>query len=507
MKVPFSNLADEFRHIEEIDFRSVVETSDFTLGAKVQEFELKFAEYIGVAHAIGVGSGTDAIKLSLVAAGVKRGDEVIVPAETFVATLGAVVEIGAVPVLVDVRDDFCINPELIKAAITDKTKAIVPVHLTGEMADMPKILDIVRGTTIVVVEDACQALGASLHPWMGLTVPVSMKMAGNWGHLAAFSFHPMKNLCVWGDGGMITTNDEDYAHKLRLLRNHGLATRDRWECFGYNSRLDTIQAAVGLWMLPKLGEIVANRQGNAHGYHAHMPMTGVDFPRMHSSAPLNPMAGHACHLYMIRVDAKIRDNLVRHLNNAGVEAKIHYTTPLWKQRALALKCQLFAAPVAAQHAKTVISLPVHHHLTVEQLQYVCDTIKEFFKEEKLVIPKEMRGKIPPVDELRPSPQDIHDVWERTYSKADVEILDAVMADLCREFPNEWWEGSEYAHLVKRLPRTGEKEETPTSAMRELRPLIDAAISVAEMPGYNDIGRPVEDIRVALEGLGVPYKRG
>ncbi len=379
MKVPFSNLREEFEHVEDIDFRSVVETSDFTLGHKVEEFERAFAEYIGVNHAIGVGSGTDAIKLSLKAVGVEPGDEVIVPAETFVATLGAVVEIGAVPVLVDVRDDFCIDPDRIFGAITTKTKAIVPVHLTGEMVDMPEIMGIAETYNLMVVEDACQALGAYLNIQGGR----GYIKAGAWADCAAFSFHPMKNLCVWGDGGMITTDDDGYAEKLRLLRNHGLSDRDTWERFGYNSRLDTIQAAVGLWMLPKLDEILANRQGNANFYRSNLPRKHVSVPRNFSWQDRS-MAGHACHLYMIRVDAKVRDNLVRHLNNAGVEAKIHYTTPLF-HRPAASPDKMRASgpyPVAVEHAKTVISLPVHHHLMVEQLQYVCDTIREFFAAEQ-----------------------------------------------------------------------------------------------------------------------------
>lgn len=494
MKVPFSNLREEFENVEEIDFRSVVEASDFTLGQKVEEFERAFADYVGVTHAIGVGSGTDAIKLSLKAGGVGPGDEVIVPAETFVATLGAVVEIGAVPVLVDVRDDFCIDPDLIEAAITTKTKAIVPVHLTGEMADMPKIMDIASSNKLIVVEDACQALGASMDR---AHANVNVK-AGAWGDLAAFSFHPMKNLCVWGDGGMITTDNDEYAKKLRLLRNHGLADRDRWECFGYNSRLDTIQAAVGLWMLPKLPEILANRQGNAQYYNVKLPTEIVGVPRV----PRNSMAGHACHLYMILVEAKVRDTLASFLYERGIEVKIHYATPLWQQQAMADYELMRSRPcvVAERHSQTVISLPVHHHLTVDQLQYVCDTIKEFFKEKELVIPEEMRGKIPPEDELRPSPQDIHDVWERIYSKEDVELLDAVMADLCRDFP----------HLIKRLPTAGEKREMAVSNSRwseaGVQELVDAAVKVAEMHPAIISGPKMEGIRTALDKLGIPFKR-
>ena len=225
MLVRYSYLQQQFGDCDDLweKLKEFVHTGDFTLGKPLQEFEDKFANLIGTKHAIGVNSGTDAIKLSLKALGIEHGDEVITTANTFVATVGAISELGAIPVFVDCDDTFCMNVELLEAAITTRTKAIVPVHFTGYMTDMRKLLPIAEKHDLLVVEDACQSILGS----------IENKNAGTWGNAGAFSLHPLKNLNVWSDGGIIVTDNEVLYKDLRLLRNHGLADRD--SCLLYTS--------------------------------------------------------------------------------------------------------------------------------------------------------------------------------------------------------------------------------------------------------------------------------
>ena len=258
MHVRYSYLKQQFENCDDLwdDLKKFVATGDFTLGKPLVEFENKFAKLIGAKHAIGVNSGTDAIKLSLKALGVGHGDEVITTANTFVATVGAIVELGAIPVFVDCDDSFCMDVSLLESAITEKTKAIVPVHFTGYMVDMRKLMPIANKYSLPVVEDACQSiLGA-----------IENKNAGTWGDAGAFSLHPLKNLNVWSDGGVIVTDNDVLANDLRLLRNHGLIDRDNVAIMGFNSRLDTIQAVVGNWLIPHTESIAKKRIENAKYY-------------------------------------------------------------------------------------------------------------------------------------------------------------------------------------------------------------------------------------------------
>ena len=255
MKVRYSYLPQQFGDCEDLwqDLRDFVPTGDFTLGKPLTKFEESFAELIGTKYAIGVNSGTDAIKLPLKALGIGTGDEVITAANTFVATVGAICEMGATPVFVDCDDTFCMNTDLVEERITDRTKALLPVHFTGYMTDMHKLTKISEKYGIPVVEDACQSiLGA-----------IDGKNAGTWGHAGAFSLHPLKNINVWSDGGVIVTDDPELDKKLRLMRNHGLGDRDTVTLMGYNSRLDTIQAVVGNWFLPQARAISDQRISNA----------------------------------------------------------------------------------------------------------------------------------------------------------------------------------------------------------------------------------------------------
>lgn len=363
-RVRYSYLPQQFADPEPIfdDIRVLVQTGKYTLGQAVKTFEEKFAALIGTHFAIGVGSGTDALKLSLKAVGVEAGDEVITAANTFIASVGAIHELGAIPVFVDCNDHFCLDVEEVEAKITSKTKALLPVHFTGEAVDMSHLMAIAKSHGLAVVEDACQGI---LAEWHG-------KRVGTWGEAAGFSLHPLKNLNVWGDAGVIVTNDDKIDHELRLLRNHGLGGRDHVLTMGYNSRLDTLQAIVGLHLIDQTHEITNNRIRNAAYLDrglAQIPQIVVPERRAHVRSVF--------HLYV--VFAEQRDELYRYCRDHKVEAKIHYPIPVYAQPGLArfgYKAGDF--PIADQQAARVISFPVDQHLSTEQLDIIIETVKGFY---------------------------------------------------------------------------------------------------------------------------------
>lgn len=365
MKVRFSYLPQQFAESEEIfkQIRRHLVECQFTLGPEVGQFEKSFANVIGARHAVGVGSGTDALKLALKAAGVGHGDEVITAANTFVATVAAIADVGARPVLVDVTRYFTIDPEKIERAITSRTKAILPVHLTGEPADMESILAIAKRHRIEIIEDACQAILAQ----------IGGKTVGTFGFAAGYSLHPLKNLNVWGDGGIIVTNSDETAARLRMLRNYGLKSRDEVETLGCNSRLDSIQAIVGNWLIPQVHEITEKRI-----HHAALYDKGFsDLRGQITLPPRRPEARRVFHLYM--VEAERRDELYEFLLKAGVEAKIHYPIPLHLQKGLAIygyKSGDF--PETERQAKRIITFPADQHLTESQIAFAVDKVHEFY---------------------------------------------------------------------------------------------------------------------------------
>ncbi len=364
MRVRYSYLSQQFSDPEEIlqAIRRHLLTCNFTLGPEVEEFERSFASLIGARYAVGVGSGTEALTLSLRALGIGHGDEVITAANTFIATVGAIHAAGARPVLVDVTPYFTIDPSRIERAISPRTRAIIPVHLTGEAADMEPILEIARRRKLFVVEDACQAIGAVYRA----------KAAGSMGILGAFSLHPLKNLNVWGDAGVIVTDDPNLNERLRLLRNHGLKNRDEVEILGVNSRLDTVQAIVGNWLLPQVGEITNRRIANAHFYDLALEEIGGEM----ALPPRRPDVRRVFHLYQIY--ARHRDSLYRFLLEGGIEAKIHYPVPLPLQEGLRhLGYRKGDFPETERQAAALITLPVDQHLTQEELGYVVEVVREF----------------------------------------------------------------------------------------------------------------------------------
>jgi aminotransferase EvaB len=364
MHVRYSPLPQQFADVDEVfdELRALVASGDFTLGAPVREFEALFAEMLGVRHAIGVGSGTDALKLPLKALGLGPSDEVITTANTFYATVGAINEVGAKPVFIDCDDNFCMDVGQLEGAITDRTKAVMPVHLTGDCSDMPAINAIAEAHDLPVVEDACQSL---LSEWDGVK-------AGTFGIAAGFSMHPLKIINVWGDAGIVVTNDDDMNRQLRLLRNHGLRNRDEMEIRGYNSRLDSTHAVVGKWIVKQTPDIVTRRAEVAAHYDAGFE--SIDQVVIPSR---NPRTKHVYLLYILF--AEDRDALLQHCLDAGVEAKVHYPIALYRQEALAHLGHVAGDfPVTDRHVDTMISFPVDQHLTQAEQDYVIETVKAFY---------------------------------------------------------------------------------------------------------------------------------
>jgi dTDP-4-amino-4,6-dideoxygalactose transaminase len=293
--------------------------------------------------------------------GVKPGDEVITAANTFVATVGAINEIGAVPVFIDVDETFCMDVSLIEAAITERTTAIVPVHFTGYMSRMDIVMKVAEKYGLVVVEDACQSI---LAEWKG-------KKAGTWGHAAAFSLHPLKNLNVWSDGGVIVTQDEELNRKLRLLRNHGLVDRDHVVELGFNSRLDTFQAVVGNWLLPQAIEISTKRRANAQRLDELLS----EIPQI--QIPVRTIEMRVVfHLYVVY--AEKRDELLNFCLQQGVEAKVHYPIPIYKQAALKEIANGCNFPVTDYQAQNTISFPCDQHLSEEQIIEIATVVRAFY---------------------------------------------------------------------------------------------------------------------------------
>ena len=363
MRVPFSYLDRQFSDIETFldDLRHFVPSGDFTLGAPLQKFEKDFANYCEAPHGIGVASGTDALIIALKLLGVGPGDEVITTPMTFIAT-------GAIPRFVDSEDGFVIDANKIEAAINESTKAILPVHYTGNLADMPRIREIADQHQLAVVEDACQAIGGRIN---GHAV-------GYWSDATAFSFHPLKNLNVWSDGGMIITHSDDLAEKIRLYRNHGLINRDEVKSFGVNSRLDTLQALIANRLMPSMPEGLKRRRDIAQQYDDAFKKLSSHIQVPHRRKEVE----HAFHLYLLRVEQ--RNDLLEFLIGQGIEAKIHYPIPLHLQEAaLELGYKRGDFPQCEADCEKIITLPVHQYLNEDEITFVIKQVQEFYSK-KLV---------------------------------------------------------------------------------------------------------------------------
>ncbi len=367
VRVPFVDLRAQHAGIRrdvEQAVRRVFDDTDFILGGEVAAFEREFAEYLGARHVIGVANGTDALLLSLKALGVGPGDEVITAANTFIATAEAIVHAGARPVFVDTDPHmYTIDVKQIEARITPLTKAIIPVHLYGQPADLAPIMELAKTRGLHVVEDAAQAHGAVYRG----------RRVGTWGHLACFSFYPAKNLGAYGDAGAVATNDERLALTVRKLSNHGGTEKYQHDLIGYNSRLDTVQAAVLRLKLRHLDTWNRMRQEHARLYDRLLGgVAGAVTPSVADGA------SHVYHLYVIRVGQGRREALRQYLHDRGVHTGIHYPQPLHRTtpfRRAPYVHQSF--PVAESYADAILSLPMYAELEREQIEYVAEQVRHF----------------------------------------------------------------------------------------------------------------------------------
>ncbi|HYN87235.1 MAG TPA: DegT/DnrJ/EryC1/StrS family aminotransferase [Ardenticatenaceae bacterium] len=363
--IPFVDLGAQYAAIEDevnAAMAEVLRATDFILGRAVGQFEEEFAAYCGARFAVGVDSGTSALELALRAYDVGPGDEVITPANTFVATALAISYVGATPVLVDVDPDtYNVDVAQVEAAITSRTRAIMPVHLYGQPVDMDPLMDLAERHGLVVVEDACQAHGAR---YKG-------RRAGSLGHVAAFSFYPGKNLGAYGDAGAVTTNDEQVAHRLRMLRNYGSPVKYHHLVKGFNRRLDTLQAAVLRVKLRYLDAWNSARVEHAARYNRLLAHSGI-------IAPVEaPFAESIWHLYVVRTPA--REALGAFLRDQGVATGIHYPIPIHLQPAYAdLGYTRGDFPVTEAYAEQILSLPMYAELTPDQIDFIGESISEFF---------------------------------------------------------------------------------------------------------------------------------
>lgn len=365
MRVPLLDLAAQYRQLRE----SLLETIDQTLasgawilGPAVTELEKEIARSVGAGHGIGCASGTDAILLSLRAVGVKNGEEVICPPFTFFATAGATINAGGKPVFVDIEEDsFNLDPRQLEKAITPRTKAVIPVHLFGQSAEMDPILDLCKSRGVAVIEDAAQSIGATYKD----------RRVGSMGDAACFSFYPTKNLGGAGDGGMITTNDSDLDARLRILRVHGAKPKYYHQSVGFNSRLDSLQAAILRVKLPHLESWAKAREERAAVYDAQLgSIDGIRTPKR------TVEGRHVYNQYTIRVQRGSRDSLQKHLSEQGIGTEIYYPYPLHLLPAFEhLGYREGDFPVAERAAKEALSLPISPELTAEQQEHVIASIR------------------------------------------------------------------------------------------------------------------------------------
>jgi len=370
-KVPFVNYILQYHGLEkEIDgaVKDVLNRGDLILRKDVEDFENNLSSFLGVKYAVGVNSGTDALILSLRAAGIGPGDEVITVSHTFVASIASIIHVGAKPVLVEVGEDFNMDADKIEEAMTEKTRAILPVHLNGRICEMAKLMEIAQKHNLIVIEDVAQSLGAEFNG----------KKAGSFGLTGCFSFYPAKLLGSLGDGGAVSTNDAEVAEKIRLLRNHGQrknSTTGKIEiiCYGFTSRLHNLQAAILNVKFKHLPEWIKRRREIAEMYNNGLSeIPGIKTP---PDADSDERYFDIYQNYVLK--AQKRDELFNFLKEKGVETLIKDPIANHKQQGLGLS--YFSLPYTEKLAGEVISLPMYPELTQEQIEYVINCVKEFYK--------------------------------------------------------------------------------------------------------------------------------
>jgi UDP-2-acetamido-2-deoxy-ribo-hexuluronate aminotransferase len=355
----------------EIDaaMQKVIDESAFIKGNALSDFEFNLANYLGSKHVIGVANGTDALQIALMALNLKPGDEVIVPAFTYVATAEVIGLLGLIPVMVDVNEDhFCIDIPSMKSALTSKTKAIVPVHLFGQSAPMEEIINFANENRLYIIEDNAQALGATY-----TFSDKSTKKTGTMAHIGCTSFFPSKNLGCFGDGGAIMTQNDELAEKIKMIANHGQSKKYVHDVLGVNSRLDTIQAAVLDVKLKYLDDFSERRNGAADYYDNYMTLfPEIELPRR------VPYSNHVFHQYTIRVKNGKRDALKDYLNSVGIPSMVYYPIPLYKQKAFAKYHVGQELPMTEKLCNEVLSLPIHTEMKDETQKYILDKINNFY---------------------------------------------------------------------------------------------------------------------------------
>ena len=362
MRVSYTDFPQQYQNEKQALMQAVEEVlqkGDFVLGRAVGEFESRFAALCGVEHALGVGSGTDALVIAMKALEIGPGDEVITVPNSWISTASSIALAGARPVFVDVADDLNIDPERIECAVTPHTRGIIPVHLTGRPAKMDTIMEIAARHDLFVIEDAAQAVGARYRG----------RMAGSLGHIGCFSLHPLKNLNACGDGGMVTCREETWAERVRLLRNHGLEDRDHARFWGVCSRLDSLQAAILCARLEGLEETERQRRETAAFYNERLK----DYVTVPEPAEDEH---HVYHTYIIQTEK--RDELAAFLKEREISAKVHYPVPLHLQKAAEyLGYRRGDFPNAERLCGEILTLPAHQYLTEAQKEYVVRSVRDF----------------------------------------------------------------------------------------------------------------------------------
>ncbi len=363
MKVPFTSLGKRYSYYKKNimnNFHKISSKGDFILDKNVEIFEKKISRICQSKYVVSVNSGFDALFLSLKCLGITKGDEVITVSNSYIATASSIVAVGAKPVFVDVGEDYNINSDLIEKKINPRTKAIMPVHLTGNPCDMAKICNLAKKYKLKIIEDSAQAIGASF----------GNKKVGTFGEFGCFSLHPVKNFHVFGDGGIILTQKKEYYKILKLLRNHGHKNRDEISLWGYNSRLDSIQAGIALAMIKDFSKWNKKINSIANFYKKNI-VSPVIHQKIHKKAK------SVFHNYIIQVPK--RDKLKIFLLKNGIDTRIHYPIPIHKQAMFKLGKNKFNLDNTEKQSKNIISLPIYPEIKIEQAKYISKKINEFYK--------------------------------------------------------------------------------------------------------------------------------
>lgn len=365
MNVPLLDVNRQNSKLREAAIKKIAKIFDsgvFILGEDVETFEKNVASYLGVKHAIGISSGTDALLIALMALGIREGDEVICPSFTFFATAGSIARVGAIPVFADIdRETYNISLEEIKKKVTKRTKAIIPVHLFGQSADIDDIVKFSDSIGVPVIEDCAQSFGAKRNG----------KQTGSFGEIGCFSFYPSKNLGGFGDAGLVCTDDDEIAERLRILRVHGARSQYNHEIVGGNFRIDTIQAALLNLKLPHVDEYIESKRRNAKIYLNELKnLAGIVLPK-EKDGNFNTW-----HQFTVRIKNGMRDRVLESLRKSGVGCNVYYPIPLDRQKCFEDYVSGDFTEVAYEVSKDVISLPIFPELTTEEILYVCDILKK-----------------------------------------------------------------------------------------------------------------------------------